>query len=208
MIELRADVKLKDTIVMAMPKHVVFGHVLNGFPKKIVSDVAKNLNNPRQATRVVPVAPNVSFKSTRQIYKPVSNKNGVNTSDKKKEATVSKQEVNNSNPFDALNSIENDDDLVTNGGISMLAGKGSLNVAHGSSSNTPIVDKIDKLARQILDDKLMFVDDDENSLVSTGNVDSESELEVTFDETKNLIALTNFKGGSDRCYGTNSLLEQ
>nr|GEV50138.1 hypothetical protein [Tanacetum cinerariifolium]GEV55484.1 hypothetical protein [Tanacetum cinerariifolium] len=90
----------------------------------------------------------------------------------------------------------------------MLAGKGSLNVAHGSSSNTPVVDKTDKLAHQILDDKLMFVDDDENSLVPTGNVDSESEVEVAFDETANLIALTNFKGGSDRCFGTNSLLEQ
>nr|GEY51398.1 hypothetical protein [Tanacetum cinerariifolium] len=155
MIELRADVKLKDTIVVAMPKL-----------------------------------------------------NGANTSDKKKQAKVSRQEVSSSNPFDALNSIENDDDLGTNGGISMLAGKGSLNVAHGSSSNTHIVDKIDKLSRQILDDKLMFVDDDENPLVPMGNVDSESDVEVVFNETTNLIALTNFKGGSDRCYGTNSLLEQ
>ncbi|GJY77709.1 copia protein [Tanacetum coccineum] len=57
MIELRADVELKDTIVVAMPKLLVFGHVLNECPNKIVSDVVKNLNNPRQATRGVPVGP-------------------------------------------------------------------------------------------------------------------------------------------------------
>ncbi|GJS74003.1 hypothetical protein Tco_0706844 [Tanacetum coccineum] len=50
MIELRADVELKDTIV-------VFGHVLNECPNKIVLDVVKNLNNPRQATRGFPVGP-------------------------------------------------------------------------------------------------------------------------------------------------------
>nr|GEZ20972.1 hypothetical protein [Tanacetum cinerariifolium] len=81
MIELRADVELKDTIVVAMPKLVgewlymctirveyewkpprcssckVFGHVLNECPKKIITDVVKNLNNPRQTTRGVSVGP-------------------------------------------------------------------------------------------------------------------------------------------------------
>ncbi|GKD52454.1 zinc finger, CCHC-type containing protein [Tanacetum coccineum] len=46
MIELRADVKLKDTIMC---------------PKKIVSDVVKNLKNPRQVVRGVQVAPNVGL---------------------------------------------------------------------------------------------------------------------------------------------------
>ncbi|GKB95383.1 zinc knuckle CX2CX4HX4C containing protein, partial [Tanacetum coccineum] len=105
MIDLRVDEELKDTIVVAMPKlvgegfkmciiHVeyewkpprcssctVFGHVLNECPKKIVSDVVKNLNNPRQATRGV------------------------------QQDELSRQEISNLNPFDALNSIENDDDL-------------------------------------------------------------------------------------------------
>ncbi|GKB01057.1 hypothetical protein Tco_0829101 [Tanacetum coccineum] len=140
------------------------------------------MNNPRQATRGVPVGPNVSFKSTKQIYRPVSNKNGASTSSKKMLDEVSRQEVSNSNTFDALNLIENNDDLGTNVGNSKSAGKGSLYVAHDSSRNTPIIDKIDKLKCQILDGKLMFVDDDENPLVPTG--------------------------GSDRGYGTNSLLEQ
>ncbi|GJW18465.1 hypothetical protein Tco_0025901 [Tanacetum coccineum] len=78
-------------------------------------DMVKNLNNPRQATRDVLVGPKVCFKSTKQIYKPVSNKNDASTSGKKKQAKVSRQEASNSNPVDALNSIENEDDLGTNG---------------------------------------------------------------------------------------------
>ncbi|GKC48742.1 patatin-like protein 1, partial [Tanacetum coccineum] len=175
MINLRADEELKDSIVVAMPKLIgegfnmctirveyewkpsrcssckVFRQILNECPKKIVSDVVKNLNNPRQATRGVPVGPNVSFKSTKQIYRPVSNKNSASTSSKKMLDEVSRQEVSNSNTFDALNLIENNDDLGTNVGNSKSAGKGSLYVAHDSSRNTPIIDKIDKLKCQILD---------------------------------------------------------
>ncbi|GJZ06843.1 ATPase, F1/V1/A1 complex, alpha/beta subunit [Tanacetum coccineum] len=203
MIELRADVKLKDNIVVDMPKLVgegfymcmirveyewrpprcsrckIFGHCLNECPKKIASDAVKNLNNTRQATRGVP-----------------------------KQGDLARQVVSNSNPFDALNSIKYDDYLGTNGGIYKSAEMGSLNVVHGSSSNNPIIDKIDKLERQIIDGKLMFVDDDENPLVHTSNVDNESEVEVVFDETTNLLAPTSSKGGNDRGYVDNSLLEQ
>ncbi|GJY97386.1 hypothetical protein Tco_0514296 [Tanacetum coccineum] len=68
-------------------------------------------------------------------------------------------------------------------------------MAHGSSSNTPIIDKIDKLECHIIDGKLMFVNDDENPLAPMGNVDSKSEVEVVFDETANLMATRVFKGG-------------
>ncbi|GJU32559.1 hypothetical protein Tco_1176148 [Tanacetum coccineum] len=154
------------------------------------------------------VGPKVGFKPVKQVYKPVSNKNGANTSGKKKQAEVPRKEVSNSNLFYALNSVENDDDLGTNEGNSKSTGNGSLNVVHGSSSNTPIIDKIDKLERKILDGKLIFVDDDGNPLVPTSNVGSDSEVEVVFDETANLMASMCFKGGSDKGYDTNSLLEQ
>ncbi|GJZ27073.1 hypothetical protein Tco_0571326 [Tanacetum coccineum] len=68
------------------------------------------------------------------------------------------------------------------------AGKGSLNVAHGSSSKTYIIEKIDKLERRFLDGKLMFVDDHGNLLykvVHMGNVDSDSAVEMVFDEPQN-----------------------
>nr|GEV19488.1 zinc knuckle CX2CX4HX4C [Tanacetum cinerariifolium] len=185
----------------------IFGHYLGECPKNLSSDVTKNLKNHRQAVRSVPVVPKVGFKPVKQVYRHVS-KITTNTSGKKKQDVVPRQEVSNSNPFVALNSIENDDDLGTNEGNLKSAGKGSLKVVYGSSSNTPILDKIDKLKLQILDGKLMLVDDDGNPLVPTSSVDSESEVEVVFDETVNLMASTTFKGGSDRCYGTNSLLEQ
>ncbi|GJX22341.1 ankyrin repeat-containing domain, PGG domain protein [Tanacetum coccineum] len=118
---------------------------------------------PRKFTSIrgVQVGLKVGFKPTKQVYTPVSNKISVGTSGKKKQAEFSSQKVSNSNPFEALNSIEDDDDLGTNGGNSKSVGNGSLNVGHGSSSNIPIIiENIDKLERQILDGKLTFVDDD------------------------------------------------
>ncbi|GKD30059.1 hypothetical protein Tco_1240837, partial [Tanacetum coccineum] len=66
------------------------------------------------------------------------------------------------------------------GGNSKTAGKGSLNVAPGSSSTIPIVENIDKLEQQILDGKLIFVDDDGKPLYkadSMGIANSDSEVE-------------------------------
>ncbi|GJX79681.1 hypothetical protein Tco_0327830 [Tanacetum coccineum] len=130
MIELQADVELKDTLVC---------------PKNIVLDVVKNMKNHIQAIRGVQVGLKVGFKQTKQVYRLVSNKNSASTSGKKKQAGLSRQEVNDSNPFDALNTVESNDDLGTNRGISKAYGKGSLNVAPGSSSTTPIVEKINKI---------------------------------------------------------------
>nr|GEW11018.1 hypothetical protein [Tanacetum cinerariifolium] len=86
----------------------------------------------------------------------------------------------------AMPKLVDDDDVGTNGRNSKSAGKGSLNVVHGSSSNTSIIEKV----------------------VTKGNEDSKSEVEVVFDETANLMALTSLKCESDSGYGTNSLLKQ
>ncbi|GJX18715.1 hypothetical protein Tco_0221392 [Tanacetum coccineum] len=95
----------------------------------------------------------------------------------------STKEVSKSNPFEVLTSVDNYVDLGMNGGISDSANKGTNNV---SSSNTPIGEKIDKIEQQICEGKLRFVDDDGNPLVPTGLVESDSEVEVIFDETANL----------------------
>ncbi|GJZ71800.1 hypothetical protein Tco_0635651 [Tanacetum coccineum] len=115
MIELRADVELKDTIVMAMLKlvgegfhtctiHVkyewkppriayckVFGHVRDECPKNIGSGVAKNLKNLNQAPLGVSVGPKVRFKQVKQVYRPVSKNNNANTSGNKKKDAESKK---------------------------------------------------------------------------------------------------------------------
>ncbi|GKD31710.1 hypothetical protein Tco_1242488 [Tanacetum coccineum] len=111
---------------------------------------------------------------------------------------------------------------VQMGGLSKSAGKGPnsdmfppgygfLNMASSSTSTTPIVEIIDKIERQIIDGKLILVDDDGKPLpkvVSTTNIDSESEVEDVVDDHAVFITSTCLKCGVDSSYGTNSLLEQ
>ncbi|GKB77918.1 hypothetical protein Tco_0944813 [Tanacetum coccineum] len=136
MIELRADVELKDTIMVDMSKIVrkgfytctirveyewkpprcacckVFGHIQDECSKNLGLDVAKKSKIPSQAPRGVPVGPKVGFKPVKQLYRHVSKKNNINTSGNKKNDMESTKEVSNPNPFDMLNSIENDVDFV------------------------------------------------------------------------------------------------
>ncbi|GJV27381.1 hypothetical protein Tco_1383829 [Tanacetum coccineum] len=60
----------------------------------------------------------------------------------------------------------------------LVVKKSKLKCLENSSSNTPIIDKSDKLVCQILDGKLMFVDDDDNSLIPMSNMKSDSEVKV------------------------------
>ncbi|GJS16009.1 RNA-directed DNA polymerase, eukaryota [Tanacetum coccineum] len=164
----------------------VFGHVQDECPKNIGSDVVKNLKKPNQAPKGVLVGPKVGFKPVKQMYRP--KKNNVNTSGNKKKDVESTKEVSNSNPFDVINSVKNDVDLGINGGTSNLASKevnssGSLfwNVGSSSVSTNPIIEKIDKLEKLIIDGKIKLVDDEGKPM----------------------------KKASERVgYGTNSLLEQ
>ncbi|GJY17491.1 hypothetical protein Tco_0388982 [Tanacetum coccineum] len=89
MIELRANVELKDTIV-------VFGHVLDECPKNIDSNVVKNMKKPSQVPRGVPVGPKVAFKSVKQVYRHVSKMNTINTSSNKNKDAKPTTEVNSS----------------------------------------------------------------------------------------------------------------
>ncbi|GJT63229.1 hypothetical protein Tco_1006762 [Tanacetum coccineum] len=126
-------------------------------------------------------------------------------------------EVSNSNPFDVLNSVDNDEEFGTNEGNINLVNNGAT--SSGSSfmntdndgefaSNTPIGEKIDKIERQICKDKLRLLDNDGNPLVPMGIVESYSEVKVVFNETANLRISTSGKDGSDKGYGTDSLLKQ
>ncbi|GKD75978.1 hypothetical protein Tco_1334260 [Tanacetum coccineum] len=199
MIELRADVELKDTIVVAMPKLVregfyacnirieyewkppryacckVFGHVQDECPKKIGSDVAKNMKNPNQAPRGVLVGPKLGYKPVKQVYRHVSKKNNVNTSGNKKKDEESRKEVSNPNPFDVLNSFEND---VDNVGSSII-------------STTLIVEKFDKLEKLIIDGKITLVDDEGKPLEKVdylGDHDSEDEVKPVDNEMTSFLA--------------------
>ncbi|GJR25060.1 hypothetical protein Tco_0973587 [Tanacetum coccineum] len=125
---------------------------------------------------------------------------------RKKQTKFPRQVVSNSNPFDALNPVENDDDLGTNEGNSKLDDKGVKSLS--SPTNTPLTVRIKNLERQILDGKLVLVDDDEKMLKkveSPINSDSESEVKEVINETPGFMASTSLKSGSESGYGTKSL---
>ncbi|GJT53627.1 RNA-directed DNA polymerase, eukaryota, reverse transcriptase zinc-binding domain protein [Tanacetum coccineum] len=213
MIELQADMELKDTIVVAMPKLTGEGFCTctKECPKNPGLGVAKNLKKPSQVSIGVPVGLKVGFKPTKE-YILVSKKPTTNTISSKKKGVEPTKEVSNSNLFNVLNSVENDRELGTNGGTSYLAsnranssGNSSWNVETGSTSTTPIVDKIGKLEKLIIKRKINLVDDDGKPLKKVdylGDHDSEDEVDPVDNDMAHSMA-------SERVgFGTKSLLEQ
>ncbi|GKB64624.1 hypothetical protein Tco_0920810 [Tanacetum coccineum] len=173
LIEVRADVELKDNIVASMLKLVEEGFYTCTVRveyewKPPDSDVVKNMKKPSQAPRAVLVGPK-----------------------KDVEPTI---EVSNSNPFDVLNSVKNDVDLGTNDGTSNLASKKANSsrssfwyVEYSSTGTTPIVEKIERL---IIDGKVTFVDDEGKPLTkvdSSNNHDSEDEVASVDNEMANFL---------------------
>nr|GFA34022.1 hypothetical protein [Tanacetum cinerariifolium] len=108
------------------------------------------------------------------------------------------KEVTNSNPFDVLNSVENDGDLGINGRTSNLAsnranssGSSFWNVETSNTSNAPIVDKIRKLEKLIIEEKVILVDNDAKPLKKvdySGDHDSEDGVESIDNEMARSMA--------------------
>nr|GFA38955.1 hypothetical protein [Tanacetum cinerariifolium] len=78
MIEFRANVELKDTIMDECPKYKF--------------RCGEELEESFQALRGVPVGPKVGFKPVKQVYRPLFKKNIVNTSGNKKNDVESRKE--------------------------------------------------------------------------------------------------------------------
>nr|GEY70368.1 hypothetical protein [Tanacetum cinerariifolium] len=124
-------------------------------------------------------------------YRPVTKKPNACSSRNKKKGVEPTIKVSNSNSFYVLNSVDNDVEFDTNGRTTKLinneatsSGSSYMNINNDEEfvCNTPVVPK--------------------------GIVESDNEVEVVFDETANLRISTSGKDGSDKGYGTNSLLEQ
>nr|GEW24564.1 hypothetical protein [Tanacetum cinerariifolium] len=200
MIELRADVEFLDTFIRNV---------------NTCAGEKKTMIKPSQASRGVSVGPEMAFKPQKE-YRPVNKKPNTSSSGNKKKGVEPTIEVSNSNSFDALNSVDNDVEFGTNGGTTNLGNSeatpsGSFmnfNNDGKFTSNTPIGKKIYKIERQIGEGKHRLLDNDGNPLVPTCIVESDSEVEVVFDETANLRIPPSGKDRSDTGYGTNSLLEQ
>ncbi|GKC72398.1 cytokinin dehydrogenase 3-like protein [Tanacetum coccineum] len=194
----------------------VFGHIHEECLKNIGAGEKKTVKKPSQNSRGVPVGPKMGFKPQKE-YRHVTKKPNASPSGNKKKGMEPTIEFSNSNPFDVLNSVNSDVEFGTNGGTTnlvnnkaTLSGSFFMNIDNDGefANNTPIGEKINKIEQKICEGKLRLLDNDGNPLVPTGIVESDSEMEVVFDETANLRISTSGKDGSDKCYGINSLLEQ
>ncbi|GKB75171.1 retrotransposon protein, putative, ty1-copia subclass [Tanacetum coccineum] len=138
MIEFRADVELKDNIFVAMPKitreghytcnvrveyqwkpprcssYKVFGHIHEECLKNTGAGEKKTVKKPSQTSRGIQVGPKMGFKPQKE-YIPVPKKAIASFSGNKKKGVKPTIEVSNSNPFDVLNSVDNDEELVIDG---------------------------------------------------------------------------------------------
>ncbi|GJX53116.1 beta-caryophyllene synthase [Tanacetum coccineum] len=177
MIELRADVELKDNIVVAMPKITGEGHYICAGEKKTVK-------KPSQTSRGVPVGLKMGFKPQKE-YRSVPKKPTASSSGNKMKGVKPTIEVSNSNPFEVLNSVDNDEELGTNGGTTKLvnneatsSGSSFMNVDKSSTSTTPIIDKIRKFEELLTSGQAILVDKAGNPLKKVeflGEYDSEDE---------------------------------
>ncbi|GJY75714.1 cytokinin dehydrogenase 3-like protein [Tanacetum coccineum] len=208
MVKLKDDVELKDNIVVAMPKITREGH----YTCNVCVEYEWKL--PRcSSCKVFGHVHEECTKNTGAEYRPATKKPNASSSGNKKKGVEPTIEVSNSNPFDVLNSVDNDGEFGTNERTNNLvnneatsSGSSFMNINNDGecASNTPIVAKIDKIKLQISEGKLRLLDNDGNPLVPTGIVESDTEVELVFDETYNLRILTSGKDGSDKGYGTNS----
>ncbi|GJW00437.1 retrotransposon protein, putative, ty1-copia subclass [Tanacetum coccineum] len=206
MIELRADVELKDNIVVAMPKikgecHYicnvrveyewkpprctsckVFGHIHEKCPKNTGASEKKTLKKPSQTSRGVSVGPKMGFKPQKE-YRHVLKKPTASSSGSKKKRVEPTIEVSNANPFEVLNSVDNDVD----------------------TSTTPIIDKIRKFEELLTSGQAILVDEAGNPLKKVecpGDYESEDEVASVDNDIAHSMA-------SERVgFGTQSLLEQ
>nr|GEW35338.1 hypothetical protein [Tanacetum cinerariifolium] len=214
MIKLPADMELKDNIVVAMPKITREGHytcnvrveyewkpprcssckVFGHTHEECLKNTGAGEKKPSQTSRGVPVGLKMGFKPQKE-YRPFPKKPNGSSSGNKKKGVKPTIEISNSNPFDVLNSIDNDLEFDTNRGTTNLvnneassSGSSFMNIDNDGefASNTPIGETIDKIKRQICEGKLRLLDNYGKPLVSTGILESDSEVEVIFDETANL----------------------
>ncbi|GKC06914.1 hypothetical protein Tco_0998524, partial [Tanacetum coccineum] len=150
----------------------------------------KTVKKPSQTSRGVPVGSKMGFEPQKE-YRPVTKKPNASSSGNKKKGVEPTIEISNSNPFDVLNSVDNNVEFGTNGGTTNLVNNG----ATSSGSSFMNIDNDGEFANN-------------TPIVPTGTVKSDSEVEVVFDETANIRISTSGKDGSDKGYCTNSLLEQ
>ncbi|GKC15189.1 hypothetical protein Tco_1011971 [Tanacetum coccineum] len=161
------------------------------------------------------VEPQQSLQGCLYMAQPIQlvpKKPTANSSGKKNKGVEPTIKVSNSNLFEVLNSVENDDELGTNGGTTNLVNNGAtssgspfMNVDNSSIDTTPIIDKIRKFEELLTSGQAILVDEAGNPLKKvefSGDYDSEDEVASVDNDMA-------FSMASERVgFGTQSLLEQ
>ncbi|GKE34010.1 hypothetical protein Tco_1453332, partial [Tanacetum coccineum] len=169
----------------------VFGHVLDECPKKIVSDVSKNLKMPRQDARGPPISlkPKSNF-----VYCPIQPTNKTSSKQRKLDS------LDNMNEWDFK--------LVEKGAISNVVSfvHETTSKGLGCPTITPLAKIINDIERQMVDEKLVLVVDDWKPLKKVDdmiNTDSDSKVEEVLNETAGFMASISSKidNSSKNCSG-------
>ncbi|GJQ95700.1 hypothetical protein Tco_0006839 [Tanacetum coccineum] len=171
----------------------------------------KTVKRPSQTSRSVPVGPKMGFKPQKE-YRPIPKKPTASYNGNKKKGVEPTTEVSNSNPFEVLNSVDNDEELGTNGGTTNLvnnratsSGSSFMNVNNSSIGTTPIIDKIRKFEELLTNGQAILVDEAGNPLKKVeflGDYDSDNEVASVDNDMARSMA-------SERVgFGTQSLLKQ
>ncbi|GKB16352.1 hypothetical protein Tco_0850275 [Tanacetum coccineum] len=146
---------------------MIFGHDVMLCPKCLVEKPKKQHTNHdgfqhSSSSRGTNVGSRFQVKPKKPIWQVVSKKNIVSSRGMKKNFKVSRKVMSSTNHFDALNMIEEGDEIGTNEGSSNLGKKVVQDVvgsAYDSSSNTPLVSRINDLESQIIEGKDVLLDD-------------------------------------------------
>ncbi|GKB45186.1 hypothetical protein Tco_0890128, partial [Tanacetum coccineum] len=160
LIDIRVDRELKDEMIIAIPNVEDDEDVL------YMVRVEYEWEPPRcgvHTSRGTKVGSKFQYKPKKQVYQAVSKKNSASSSGTKKNSELPRHETNSANLFDALNMIENDDELRSNEGSSNSCKKAIHEVAgsvFSSPSTTPLIAKINQLESQMLNGKFVLVGDD------------------------------------------------
>ncbi|GJR46831.1 hypothetical protein Tco_1314934 [Tanacetum coccineum] len=163
----------------------VFGHIHEECSKNTGAGEKKTVKKPSQTSRGVPIGPKMGFRPHNE-YQIVLKKPIASPSSNMKKGVEPTIEVSNSNPFDVLNSVDNDVEFGTNGGAinlvnngATLSGSSFMNVDNSSSGTTLIIDKIGKFEYLLTSGQDMLVDKASNPLKKVeflGEYDSKDEV--------------------------------
>ncbi|GKA20306.1 hypothetical protein Tco_0700295 [Tanacetum coccineum] len=184
---------------------------LSAIATKLGAGEKQTVKKPSQTSRGVLVGPKMGFKSHKE-YRPVPKKPTASSSGNKKKGVEPTIEVSNSNPFDILNSVDNDVVFGTNEGTTNLVNNEAtssrssfMNVDNSSSGTTPIIEKIEKFEDLLTSRQAILVDKAGNPLKKVeflGDNDSEDEVASVDNDMARSMAYEMVG------FGTQSLLEQ